>query len=61
MKQSVFIQDIQVANQLGVSRATIWRWVKLGYFPKPVKLSAGCTRWRIEDVDNWAESRAEVA
>lgn len=60
MQQSAFIPDTTVANQFGVSRATIWRWVKSGDFPKPVKLSPGCTRWKIEDVQKWAESRGEV-
>ena len=60
MNQSIYIPDTQVANQFGVSRATIWRWVQNGNFPKPVKLSPGCSRWRIEDVQKWAESRGEV-
>ncbi len=57
MNQSIYIPDTQVANQFGVSRATIWRWVSNGNFPKPVKLSPGCSRWKIEDVQKWAESR----
>jgi prophage regulatory protein len=57
MNQSIYIPDTQVANQFGVSRATIWRWVQTGNFPKPIKLSPGCSRWKIEDVQKWAESR----
>ncbi len=57
MNQSIYIPDTQVANQFGVSRATIWRWVQNGNFPKPIKLSPGCSRWKIEDVQKWAESR----
>lgn len=60
MQQSIYISDVQVANQFGVSRATVWRWVKVSTFPKPIKLSPGCTRWKIEDVQKWAESRGEV-
>lgn len=61
MQQSIYIPDIQVAKQFGVSRATIWRWAaKDPSFPKPVKLSPGCSRWKIEDVQKWAESRGEV-
>jgi prophage regulatory protein len=40
-----------------ISPATLWRKVKVGEFPKPVKLSAGVTAWRVEDVRAWMQSR----
>jgi prophage regulatory protein len=40
---------------LPVSSATLWRMVKDGRFPKPVKLSAGVTAWRAADVQQWLE------
>lgn len=33
-----------------VSRATWWRGVKDGRYPKPVKLSPRVTVWRVEDI-----------
>jgi prophage regulatory protein len=30
-----------------ISSATLWRWVKDGNFPKPVKLGDNCTRWNV--------------
>ncbi len=41
-----------------VSHATLWRWVKLGQFPKPVKLGGNTTAWRCEDVRQWLDSKA---
>ena len=35
------------------SSATLWRRVKAGTFPKPVKLSERVTAWRVEDVRAW--------
>lgn len=35
---------------LSISKTTLWKLVKLGKFPKPVKLSEGVTAWRVEDV-----------
>ena len=33
-----------------VSRSTWWAGVASGQFPKPIKLSAGVTVWRVEDI-----------
>lgn len=53
MEQSTYIPDTAVADRFSVSRATIWRWSQSGKFPKPIKLSPGCTRWRLSDVEAW--------
>ncbi|MFJ2364553.1 helix-turn-helix transcriptional regulator [Pseudomonas sp. NPDC087697] len=34
----------------GVSAATIWRWVKAGILPAPVKLGPNTTAWRVGDL-----------
>ena len=39
------------------SSATLWRKVKVGDFPQPVKLSERITAWRVEDIRVWMESR----
>jgi len=36
-----------------LSPASLWRKVKEGTFPKPVKLSAGITAWRSTDLLEW--------
>lgn len=42
---------------LPFSVATLWRKVKNGTFPQPVKLSERITAWRAEEVRQWLESR----
>jgi prophage regulatory protein len=42
-----------VAPPVPVSRATLWRMVKRGEFPAPVKLSRNITAWHVEDVIRW--------
>lgn len=39
------------------SSATLWRKVKVGDFPHPVKLSERITAWRVEDIRTWMETR----
>lgn len=46
-----------VAAVAGISGSTIDRKVAAGLFPRPVKLSARCTRWRAADVSAWLESQ----
>lgn len=35
---------------LPIDRSTLWRWVKDGRFPKPIKIGPNTTAWRAEDV-----------
>jgi len=57
---SVFVRDTQLAERYGVTRQTIWRWVREERFPPPVRLAPGTVRWRLGDVEAW-ESAREVA
>jgi predicted DNA-binding transcriptional regulator AlpA len=43
------------------SSATLWRSVKAGTFPPPVKLSDRVTAWRVEDIRVWMKSRSAAA
>jgi len=43
---------------LGVGKTTLWRWVKEGFFPQPIKLSEGVTVWRLSEVQSWLDSKA---
>lgn len=42
---------------LPFSDSTIWRRVRAGTFPAPVKLSERVTAWRAEDVREWLDSQ----
>lgn len=47
----------QVAKKLTVSKATVWRYVASNpAFPRPIKLSPGCVRWRAHEIDHWMDS-----
>jgi predicted DNA-binding transcriptional regulator AlpA len=34
-----------------IDSSTLYRWIKAGRFPKPVKLSAGTSRWLKAEVE----------
>lgn len=50
-------QSQLIPRYLPFSPATLWRKVKNGSFPKPVKLSERITAWRTDDVLEWLEAR----
>lgn len=48
----------QCADFAAVTIGTWWAWAReIQGFPKPLKLSARCTRWRRSEVEAWLESR----
>jgi len=53
-----FLSVRQVSRRYGTSIATIWRWCReRPSFPKPIKLSPSCTRWRESDLVGFEKSR----
>lgn len=42
-----------------VGRSTIWRKIKNGEFPAPVKLGPMTTAWRAEDIRAWIEKQGQ--
>ena len=56
-----FVRAVELAGIVPVSRATIWRWIKQGKFPRPVKLTDHVTAWRLADVRAWCESQGGAA
>lgn len=43
---------------LPLSSPTLWRMVRAGTFPKPVKLSPRVTAWRVGDIRAWLSSHS---
>ena len=61
LQKSAFLREKQLVgnakqNEPGLlpfSRATLWRRVKDGTFPQPVKLSERTTAWPTQEVCKW--------
>jgi len=54
------LREKQVLRLVPVSRATLWRWVASGRFPKPMKLGA-ITVWAVADVRAFVEAARQGA
>lgn len=46
----------QVAARLSVSTDTIWRWCRLGTFPKPYRIGGNTSRWRLSEIEEYEAS-----
>jgi predicted DNA-binding transcriptional regulator AlpA len=55
IRLSELVGSKNLNGKLPVSKATIWRWVRSGRFPKPFKLSERVTVWDAKEVDNFIE------
>ena len=47
----------QVEETTGLSRSSIYRLMKKGKFPLPVRVGPSAVRWRASDITAWLESR----
>ena len=53
---NILLSDRLLAHQPGVSRASIWRWVKTGKLPQPILIGERTRRWRAADIECFLES-----
>jgi predicted DNA-binding transcriptional regulator AlpA len=53
------LRDTDVAAMIGVSRATLWRWVSIGQLPNPIKIG-GVTRWWKSEIDAYLVSLTDA-
>lgn len=58
MPDSGYLRERQLLaiGVLPFSKYTLWRKVREGKFPAPVKLSEAITAWRVGDVRGWLRS-----
>lgn len=47
-----------VMAMLGVSKPTIYLWIKRGAFPVPIKIGPKASGWLLSEIENWIAERA---
>ena len=55
--QLLRVKDVE--RELGISRTTIWRLVKAGAFPPPLRITSKAIAWRRSDIEAWQEQLVE--
>jgi len=54
-----FLRRKAVEQRIGVAKSTLYAWISLGEFPRPVHLSSGAVAWIASEVDEWIHARIE--
>lgn len=47
----------QVIARVGLSRASIYQYMNIGAFPKPIAIGFRARGWLERDIDSWIEKR----
>jgi prophage regulatory protein len=58
-KSDRIIRKPELLKITGVSHPTIWRWEKVGKFPKRVSLGPNSSGWLKSERDKWLEALAQ--
>lgn len=59
--EPAFLRRKQVETRTGLSRSTIYQYIKDGVFPKPVPLGLRAVGWLESDVSKWIATRVRIA
>ena len=51
----------EVLARCGLSRSTIYRKMREGSFPEPLKVGVRAVRWRESEIESWLASRPRAA
>lgn len=58
----IYLSNRQLGERYHVHHLTPLRWIKSdGTFPKPVRLTRGCTRWKLSEIEAWERVKAAVS
>ena len=51
--KNCFLRLDQVKQRTGLSRSTLYAYIRDGRFPAPVTISARCVAWVESEIDDW--------
>jgi prophage regulatory protein len=60
-REPAFLRRKQVEARTGLSRSTIYQYIKDGVFPKPVPLGPRAVGWLESEVRDWIAERVKIA
>ena len=56
-----FLRISEVEEFTGLKRPTIYAYAAAGLFPRPFKIGSRASGWRLDQLNEWAESRVQAS
>ena len=56
-----FLRLSEVLARCGLSRSSLYRMMRDGSFPEPLKVGVRAVRWRESEIEAWLESRPRAS
>ena len=47
----------EVEKRCGLARTTIYRWMRAGMFPEPLRVGPRAVRWPESEIEHWLAAR----
>lgn len=57
MKQERFIRLHEVIQMTGISKTTVYEYIRRGAFPKQYHLTTRISAWKLSEITAWVDSR----
>jgi prophage regulatory protein len=58
---SRILRSHELAERLGVSRVTLWRWERKGLLPRRIQIGPNTAGWLESEIDAWWKAKASGA
>ncbi|WP_446719047.1 helix-turn-helix transcriptional regulator [Halomonas sp. 3F2F] len=52
-KEDRYLTDLCICKRYKISRSTVWRWIKDGVIPPPIRIGPRAVRWRLSVLVAW--------
>lgn len=56
-EQKKLLRLSSVLKQTGLSRSSIYSYIALGQFPKPIKIGERAVAWLSTDIEKWMDQK----
>ncbi len=61
MYQKTILRAADVCSILNISIPSLYRWIRVGLFPKPIKYGPNCAGWESNTLDAWVEAKKSAS